>query len=92
MNRSDIVERASKEHSLFDKKDVEEGLSLIISYLSHSLSKGNRIELRGFGSFSLRKRNRRFSRNPKTGESIFVDSKFYLYFRPSKNLQNSINN
>jgi len=75
----------------FFEKDIEEGISVIINYASDCLSKNHRIELRGLGSFSLRKRKPRFSRNPKTGDSVFIDSKYYLYFRPSKNLKTLVN-
>ena len=60
--------------------------------LSSSLSKGNRIEIRGFGSFSVRSRKERIGRNPKTGKSISVSTKFHTYFRASKSLRDEINN
>ena len=91
MNKSDLKKRIAKKLNHLNKGDVEEGSSIIIQHLINSLYSENRIELRGFGSFSLRKRKERFSRNPKTGKSILVESKSYLYFRPSKDLKD-INN
>ena len=91
MNKSDLKKRISSKLNHLTKKDVEEGSSLIIQHLTNSLYNENRIELRGFGSFSLRKRKERFSRNPKSGKSILIGSKSYLYFRPSKDLKD-INN
>ena len=91
INKSDILKSISEKFPLLDNKDLEEGISVVIDYASDCLSKNQRIELRGLGSFSLRKRKPRFSRNPKTGGSVFIDSKYYLYFRPSKNLKVLIN-
>ena len=91
INKSDIVKSISAKFTVLDNKDIEEGISVIINYASDCLSKNHRIELRGLGSFSLRKRKPRFSRNPKTGDSVFIDSKYYLYFRPSKNLKTLVN-
>ena len=87
MNKSDLKRRIARKLNHLDKRDVEGGFSIIIQHLINSLYRGNRIELRGFGSFSLRKRKERFSRNPKSGKSILIGSKSYLYFRPSKDLK-----
>tara|TARA_B100000029_G_scaffold515479_1_gene622675 strand:- start:482 stop:760 length:279 start_codon:yes stop_codon:yes gene_type:complete len=91
MNRPDLVKRISNRLNFLDIKDVEESSVILINFLSENIRQGNRIELRGFGSFSLRKRKGRFSRNPKTGESIYIGTKSYLYFRPSINLKALIN-
>lgn len=87
MNKSDLKRRISQKLNHLNKRDIEEGSSIIIQHLTNSLYNENRIELRGFGCFSLRKRKKRFSRNPKSGESILIGSKSYLYFRPSKDLK-----
>ena len=91
MNKSDLKKRIVKKLNHLNRRDVEEGSSIIIQHAINSLCSKNRIELRGFGSFSLRKRKERFSRNPKSGKSILIGSKSYLYFRPSKYLKD-INN
>ena len=92
MNKSELINLLSEKHDLLNKDDMESSIKLIIECLSSSLSKGNRIEIRGFGSFSVRSRKERIGRNPKTGKSISVSSKFHPYFRASKSLRDAINN
>mgnify|MGYP001440221172 CR=1 FL=1 len=92
MNKSELITLLSEKHDLLNKDDMESSIKLIIECLSSSLSKGNRIEIRGFGSFSVRSRKERIGRNPKTGKSISVSSKFHPYFRASKSLRDAINN
>jgi len=92
MNKSELTTLLSKKHDLLYKDDVEASIKLIIECLSSSLSKRNRIEIRGFGSFSVRSRKERIGRNPKTGKSISVSTKFHPYFRASKSLRDAINN
>ena len=91
MNRSELVSNVSKKLSYLPKQDVEQSVENLIEYFFSTLGDGSRIELRGFGSFSTRKRSPRVSRNPKTGESIPISSKYYTYFRSSKNLLKEIN-
>ena len=91
MNKSDLVKKlSSKENSLYEE-DVEMSVSLIINLITDSLKNSNRIEVRNFGTFSVRHRSQRVSRNPKTGASILVDSKLHPYFRASKYLKESLN-
>jgi len=92
MNKSELITLLSEKHDLLNKDDMESSIKLIIECLSSSLSKGNRIEIRGFGSFSVRSRKERIGRNPKTGKSISVSTKFHPYFRASKSLRDAINN
>jgi len=92
MNKSDLVEILIKKNSKLTKKDIEESINLLLNFFSYQISKGNRIELRGFGSFSTRKRKARFARNPKTGTSIKVEGKSHPYFRASKELKASLKN
>ena len=82
----------SKKNDLLHKDDLGASIRLIVECLSDSLSKRNRIEIRGFGSFSVRSRKERIGRNPKTGKSISVSTKFHPYFRASKSLRDAINN
>jgi len=90
MNKSDLVESINNQDNNLTKKDLEEGINQIISYSSETLSLGNRIEIRGFGTFSIRQRKTRMARNPKTGTSIKVNSKFHPYFRAAKCLRNQL--
>ena len=91
MNKSDLI-RAIHNNELLSKNDVEDSLNIILECLSSSLSERNRIEIRGFGSFSIRERKERIARNPKTGKSISVATKFHPHFRASKSLKEAINN
>ena len=90
MNKSDLVELISNRSTYLTKKDIDECISEILDFTSISLKKGNRIEIRGFGTFSTRKRNTRMARNPKTGTAIKVNSKNHPYFRAAKFLKTSL--
>ena len=90
MNRSDLVDNISKKIVNVKKSDVEESVNHLMSIISNTLSEKNRVEIRGFGTFSSRFRSTRLARNPKTGTSITVDSNFHIYFRPSKLLKQEV--
>ena len=92
MNKSQIIENLAKNSKFLSKNDIEESIVLVLEILTKALSDGNRVELRGFGTFSTRQRNKRISRNPKTGKSISIQEKFHPYFRASKDLKKIINN
>ena len=92
MNRSNILINLTKKNQFLSKSDIENSVSLLLDKIAATLAEGGRVELRGFGSFSTRKRNKRVSRNPKTGKSISVQEKFHPYFRASKGLKDVINN
>ena len=92
MNRSKLISNLIEKNQFLSKNDVEDSVSLILVTVSDTLAQGGRVELRGFGSFSTRKRNRRISRNPKTGKSILVQEKKHPYFRASKRLKEALNN
>ena len=91
MNKSQIINNLSAEAKLFSDDDIERSIHAIIKLLSESLAKGDRVEIRNFGSFSTRKRQSRISRNPKTGTSVLVEAKNHPYFRASKYLKESLN-
>ena len=92
MNRSDLILKVSKKVSHLKNSDVIEAAFLLIDLISNTLYKKDRVEIRGFGTFSVRERSARLARNPKTGSSISVSSKFHSYFRPSKLLKQVVNN
>jgi len=92
MNKSDLVNKISRKKAHIKKADIEEATDLLTTLISNALSRNNRIEIRGFGTFSVRKRAARLARNPKTGSSITVNSKFHPYFRASKLLRQLVNN
>ena len=92
MNKSDLIKTISLQTDSVKKNDIEESVNQLINFISNSLLEKNRLEIRGFGTFSSRNRPVRLARNPKTGTSITVRSKFYTYFRPSKLLKQQVNN
>ncbi len=96
MNKSalieNIVERLSKEKGIeLNAKDVELAVKKIIDYLGEALSQGQRIEIRGFGSFTLRYRPPRIGRNPRTGEPVPLPAKHVPHFKPGKDLRERVN-
>ena len=92
MNKSDLIKGISLKIDRLKKNDIEESVNQLINVISISLVDKNRVEIRGFGTFSSRHRPVRLARNPKTGTSITVASKFYTYFRPSKLLKQQVKN
>ena len=92
MNKSNLVDNVSKKLDDLKRNDIEEAINLLILVISKTLSEKNRIEIRGFGSFSCRHWSARSARNPKTGTSISVNSKIHPYFRSSKSLRQQVNN
>ena len=92
MNKSDLIKGISLKIDRLKKNDIEESVNQLINVISNSLVDKNRVEIRGFGTFSSRYRPVRLARNPKTGTSITVGSKFYTYFRPSKLLKQQVKN
>ena len=91
MNKSDLVNKISNKSDSFTEDDIEKSVNTILELISKSLSKKQRVEIRNFGTFSIRSREERLSRNPKTGTSVLVEAKNHPYFRASKNLKQSLN-
>lgn len=92
MTKSDLIEALSEKQSLLNYRDVELAVKLILEQMSDSLSRGDRIEIRGFGSFTLHHRPPRVGRNPKSGEAVELDEKFVPHFKPGKELRDRVNN
>ena len=91
MNKSDLIKMIAQKHEQLPPKDVEWAVKMMLGHLSQTLANGTRIEIRGFGSFSLRYREPRVSRNPKSGEPVDVDGKYIPHFKPGKNLRERVN-
>jgi integration host factor subunit beta len=87
MTKSELITQLSDKFSQLVHKDAELSVKTIIDSLSNTLSKGGRVEIRGFGSFSLNHRPARLGRNPKTGEKVNVPEKFVPHFKPGKELK-----
>ena len=91
MTKADLVERVAHEAEM-TKKDAEQLVEIVFDSITESLNKGEKIELRGFGSFRVRERNSRKGRNPKTGTSVDIPAKRVAYFKPGRELKELINN
>jgi len=91
MTRSELIEAVASKAANFTKKDVEMIISTLFQSIAESLSKGDKIEIRGFGSFKVKKRNARSGRNPKSGEGIRVDAKKVPFFKAGKELKERVN-
>jgi integration host factor subunit beta len=90
MTKADLVEKVSVEAEM-TKKDAEQLVEIVFDSIVGSLNKGEKIELRGFGSFRVRERNARKGRNPKTGTAVSIPAKRVAYFKPGKELKELIN-
>lgn len=91
MNRSDLIKKMSENADSLDVEDLEQTVKTILNLITNYLDKGDRVEIRNFGTFSVRSRDQRISRNPKTGTSVLVEPKNHPYFRASKYLRESLN-
>ncbi len=90
MTKAELVDEVAKNSDL-SKKDAEVIVQTVLDGIVDSLKKGEKVELRGFGSFRLRERASRQGRNPKTGEKVHVPAKKVPYFKPGKELKELIN-
>ncbi|TCK03037.1 integration host factor subunit beta [Marinobacterium mangrovicola] len=91
MTKSELIERLIDAHPQLSVKDVELAVKTMLDHMTEALSEGDRIEIRGFGSFSLHYRAPRIGRNPKTGDSVPLPEKFVPHFKPGKELRDQVN-
>lgn len=91
MIRSELIQKLSDENPHLFQKDVERIVGAIFEEIIGALSEGNRVELRGFGAFSVKKRDARIGRNPRTGESVEVEEKHVPFFKAGKLLRDRLN-
>ncbi len=91
MTKSELIERLISRHEQLSVKDVELAVKTMLDHMTEALSGGERIEIRGFGSFSLHYRAPRVGRNPKTGQAVELDAKFVPHFKPGKDLRDQVN-
>jgi len=91
MTKSELIERITEHQAQLSSKDVELAVKTMLEQMSQALSQGDRIEIRGFGSFSLHYRAPRIGRNPKTGESVGLAGKHVPHFKPGKELRDRVN-
>jgi integration host factor subunit beta len=90
MTRSELIKRIADLHPKLQLKDAELAVKVILDALSDALSKGGRVEIRGFGSFGLNYRPPRQGRNPKTGAKVKVPAKYVPHFKPGKELKERV--
>lgn len=91
MTKSELIEIIAARQTQLSVKDVELAVKTLIEQMSETLASGERIEIRGFGSFSLHYRAPRIGRNPKTGESVGLAGKYVPHFKPGKELRDRVN-
>jgi integration host factor subunit beta len=90
VTKSELIETLARQLTHLDTKDVELAVKCVIEQMSETLSSGDRIEIRGFGSFSLHHRAPRMGRNPKTGEAVSLNAKYVPHFKPGKELRDRV--
>ena len=91
VNRKELIEKISRNQDQLPHHDIELAVKTIIKCMTQALSTGERIEIRGFGSFSLRYRRPRIGRNPKTGVTVNINERYVPHFKPGKNLKKRVN-
>ncbi|MCY1127539.1 MAG: integration host factor subunit beta [Paracoccaceae bacterium] len=91
MIRSELIQKLSEENPHLFQRDVERIVNTIFDEIIEAMAKGDRVELRGFGAFSVKKRDARAGRNPRTGESVAVDQKHVPFFKTGKLLRDRLN-
>ena len=91
MTKSELIEVIARSQNHLAIRDVELAIKCMLEQMSQSLASGDRIEIRGFGSFSLHFRPPRIGRNPKTGESVQLEGKSVPHFKPGKELRERVN-
>ena len=91
MTKSELIQRLAERNPHLYMRDVERIVDTIFDEITAALAKGDRVELRGFGAFSVKKREARTGRNPRTGESVTVQAKALPFFKTGKELRERLN-
>lgn len=91
MTKSELILRLAEKNPHLYHRDVERIVTAIFDEITSALSRGDRVELRGFGAFSVKKRDARIGRNPRTGESVRVAEKHVPFFKTGKQLRERLN-
>ncbi len=91
MTKSELIDALAEKQDYLVYKDVELSVKMLLEQMSQSLANGERIEIRGFGSFSLHFRPPRLGRNPKTGDPVELPGKYVPHFKPGKALRERVN-
>lgn len=91
MIRSELIQKIADDNPHLYQRDVERIVNTIFDEITAAMSRGDRVELRGFGAFSVKKRDARIGRNPRTGESVEVEEKHVPFFKTGKLLRDRLN-
>jgi integration host factor subunit beta len=91
MIRSELIQKIADDNPHLYQRDVEKIVNTIFEEITDALAAGNRVELRGFGAFSVKRRESRTGRNPRTGEAVPVEEKFVPFFKTGKLLRDRLN-
>ncbi|PYE84075.1 integration host factor subunit beta [Pseudoroseicyclus aestuarii] len=91
MIRSELVQKIADENPRLSQRDVERIVNTIFDQVTEAMAQGHRVELRGFGAFSVKKRDGRIGRNPRTGEAVEVEEKHVPFFKAGKLLRERLN-
>ena len=91
MTKSELIQHLAERNPHLYQRDVERIVSTVFDEISGALARGDRVELRGFGSFSVKRRGPRTGRNPRTGDTVPVAEKFIPYFKSGKKLRERLN-
>lgn len=91
MIRSELIQKIADENPHLYQRDVERIVNTIFDEVTNAMAEGHRVELRGFGAFSVKQRNARVGRNPRTGEAVQVEEKHVPFFKTGKLLRDRLN-
>ena len=91
MIRSELIQKIAEDNPHLYQRDVERIVNTIFEEIIGAMSRGDRVELRGFGAFSVKKRDARTGRNPRTGEAVSVEEKYVPFFKTGKLLRDRLN-
>lgn len=91
MTKSELIQRLAERHPHLTQRDVERIVSTVFDEIADALARGQRVELRGFGAFSIKQRDARTGRNPRTGEAVHVTEKVVPFFKTGKQLRERLN-
>lgn len=91
MIKSELIQVIASKQSNLSKEDVEATVNCILNSMNEELGRGGRIEIRGFGTFSVRQRNAKMGRNPRTGETVSIPRKNSVHFKPGTELRERVN-
>lgn len=91
MTKSELIERLSQQSGILNRKDSEQVVNIVFDSITEALKAGDKVEIRGFGSFTVRERDARTARNPKSGEVVDIPAKKTPFFKTGKDLRERVN-